>query len=170
MTSISATDITLSLLSFALAAYGLRILVRHLRKIHLSICAKSWLHTQAKIKHSEIVRISQTQNWGEKVAVRYLYEVQGVTYEGNTIHPSYGRTELNAFHTWERLKHGRTLRVYYDPELPSRSTLTVGFHLASLLPVLAGLLAIVPAVGFAAWGCILLAGWQTNVEGLGVGW
>lgn len=170
MTSLSTASIVFALLSFALAGFGVRILARHGQRILLSIRAKRWPHTHATIEESQIVRVSQTQDRGHFVQVRYLYEVGGISHEGNSIHPCYGRMDYNPSSTLYELKRGNTVRVYHDPNCPSRSTLSVGFHLASLLPVLGGLFAIVPALGFAAWGCIMLAGLSMNIEVLVVEW
>lgn len=170
MTSPSTTYIVFALLSFALAGFGVRILFRQSQKILLGIRAKHWPHTHARIKESPIMRVSQTQERGAYVKVRYLYKVDGVIHEGNTIHPCCGRMDYDPSSTSYELRRGNTVRVYHDPDCPSRSTLSAGFHLASLLPILGGLFAVIPALGAIMWGCVLLAGWQMKIEVLIVEW
>lgn len=170
MTSPSTTYIVFALLSFALAGFGVKILFRQSQKILLGIRAKHWPHTHAKIKESQIEQVSQTKNWGAFVKARYLYEVDGIIHEGNTIHPCYGRMDYDPSSTLHEIRRGKTVRVYHDPCQPARSTLSVGLRLASLLPILGGLFAVIPALGAIIWGCVLLAGWQMNLEVLIVEW
>lgn len=170
MTSPSTPYIVFALLSFALAGFGVRILFRQGQKILLGIRAKHWPHTHAKVKESQIERVSQTQERGAFVKVRYRYEVDGIIHEGNTIHPCYGRMDYAPSSTLHELRRGNTVRVYHDPDCPSRSTLSAGFHLASLLAIIGGLFAVIPALGAIIWGCILLAGWEMNLDILIVEW
>jgi hypothetical protein len=158
--------IAISLVCLALAGFGLRIIVRQTRKICLGIRAQEWPHTHAKIKRACTVPDSSAPDRGEHVEVRYLYEVHGATYEGNIIHPCYPRRTpvYRAFVIWEKARGGRDARVSYDPQQPSRSTLSTGFYPVSLLPILGGLFMTVPGAGVATWLLIKLAGWQAHFE------
>ena len=158
--------ITISLACLALAGLGARIIIRQAQRIILGIRATDWPHALAKIKHSRMVPLSSTQDRGEKVEVRYLYEVNGATYEGNTIHPCYpGKTsDRHASDTWERVRGVPNVRVSYDSRQPSHSTLSTGFYLSSLFPIFGGLFMIVPGTGVVTWLLFKFAGWQANFE------
>lgn len=163
----SPATIVLCLLCLGLAGWGWRILVRHTKRIHLGIRARAWPQTFAKIKHSRLVQYSSSQSRGGKVVVRYLYEVNGTAYNGDTIHPCYPRGKGVDYHshaTLDKVRMARRVRVYYDPLQPSRSMLCTGFYPASLFPILGGLFAILPGAGVALWLLIKFAGWQASFE------
>jgi hypothetical protein len=158
--------IAISLVFLGLAWLGVRIIARHAKKIVLGIRARNWSHAHGAIRHSRVVQLSPARNGGERVEVRYGYKVNGVTYKGDIIHPCYSgeMPDYHASTTREKVRGARSVRVSYDPRQPSHSTLSTGFYPSSLLPIMGGLLALLPGAGLATWYLIKLAGWHATFE------
>ncbi|MBI1248810.1 DUF3592 domain-containing protein [bacterium] len=87
----------------------------------------------------EFVRETRT-NWECKV--RYTYEVGGKQYQGDRIAFGYQSTNGKEMHAAieDKLSQANQVEVHYDPDNPSRSSLSVGIHKATWVPLLGGLM------------------------------
>ncbi|QDU78294.1 hypothetical protein Pan97_53790 [Bremerella volcania] len=72
--------------------------------------------------------------------VKYAYDVDGRSYEGDRIAYGYNGTNNKSMHSdlKQKLSRSRYVRVYFDPQNPSESTLATGIHRSAYLPVLFG--------------------------------
>jgi hypothetical protein len=74
--------------------------------------------------------------------VRYTFEIEGISYEGSTIHPCYdGGSRFGKAHSelLAVLHPGQRYRIHYNPDQPGESMLSAGFHLKSVFPLLLGM-------------------------------
>ncbi len=76
-----------------------------------------------------------------KIMVRYAYSVADHVYEGNTIHPTYRGSNIEATHRGleQKLSPGKKVRVYYCENAPEDSTLAVGLYSGDLFRIFLGM-------------------------------
>lgn len=69
--------------------------------------------------------------------VKYGYDVEGQYYLGDRIAYGYNGTNNKSMHSrlQKKLNSSRYVRVYFDPQMPSESTLATGIHRSAYLPV-----------------------------------
>jgi hypothetical protein len=84
------------------------------------------------------------------------------------IHPAYGSSSFEESHAQLEavLTAGKSVRVYYEPSAPSRSTLSVGFYSCSLASVFGGLIFIGAGVGFLGSFWFAIAGKMNFADGI----
>lgn len=75
-----------------------------------------------------------------KCDVRYAYNVDGQSFEGNRIAYGYNGTNNKSMHSWlhKKLNKSEYVRVYYNPSDPRESTLAVGIYRSAYLPIVFG--------------------------------
>ena len=103
-----------------------------------SQASESWPSVPGKILHSEIAEHTSRSGQGKttksdtdyEVKVRYSYEVQGRSLEGNRLRfASWSHDERSAASKeLKRYPKGKEVTVYYDPENPENTTLIKGFE------------------------------------------
>ncbi len=120
------------------------------RKIMLGIQASHWPQVAGKITSVTSKDTSDSESNSREIIVRYTYQVAGLEYEGNTIHPTYSSSSLEKAHQSleSLLRSSSEVQVYYDRTKPSRSTLSVGFYSGSLTLVSAGFIFFAAGLGF----------------------
>lgn len=131
-----------SLMGFAIFVAGTVIATRAVRSIWRCIQASRWPATTATLLVTEDQDISGAEDANHRIQVRYVYEVESASYEGNTLHPCYsGGSRFGKAHAelLALLQTGQRYRVHYDPDRPDQSMLSAGFHLRSVFPLLFGL-------------------------------
>ena len=128
------------------------------RDIVLGMVAEGWAQTTGRLVEFTDETSNSTDGGYSWVAhVRYAYTVEGLTYEGSTIHPTYGSPPSNRMdcRLVSLLESAREIRVFYDKSNPGRSTLSAGFYSSSLAVFFAGLVFL--AVGLGISSVVLMA-------------
>lgn len=72
--------------------------------------------------------------------VKYVYEVDGQTYQGDRIAYGYGGSNNKRMHSslHKKLSRSPYVRIYFDPQNPGESTLANGIYRTAYMPVLFG--------------------------------
>ena len=145
---------------------GTVIATRAARRIWRCVQASRWPTTTATLLVTEDQDISGPEDANHLIRVRYIYQVESASYEGNTLHPCYsGGSRFGKAHAelLALLQTGQRYQVHYDPDRPDQSTLSAGFHLRSIFLLLFGLELMLFATGIltkfargSTWGTGLL--------------
>ena len=124
-------------LGFGFGGFGSVATIASARQIWAGYQSSDWRHTAGTIIEQKMEYGDETQT----VKVLYLYQVDDKTYEGTTIHPGYGGSSSKKKHQRiaEKLQPTRQVRVYYDPDNPTQSTLVTGIYTDRLAVLFLGL-------------------------------
>jgi hypothetical protein len=146
-------------ISATLFFLGLVIVVWSVRQIRMGITAQSWPQTTG-----QLLRVSGGDalkgRTPRMIQVQYAYSVNGTNHTGSVIHPTYrspnSHPESAKLH--ELLSSAASVRVYYDPNTPRRSTLSVGYYSGALMLPICGAL-------FCLMGIVcLIVGWVATTS------
>ncbi len=126
------------------------MIISKCRKIREGCQAANWPNTIGCVLESQMKQKTdlRRQEIIRDFTVRYSYVVNGQSYIGTTVHPTYGPSSDQDAH-WRlqcMLQPGRKVRVYYRSDAPERSTLSVGFFSLSLAEPVDGLALLIMAV------------------------
>jgi hypothetical protein len=103
-----------------LGACGIVLLIRR-RRTYLAI--PQWPHTQGRVTSSSFMETWEAGHTYTPI-IKYTYEVDGTTYEGDAYTFVEMRTEKKiAAEIVDALPQGLPVKVYYDPSKPSRAVL-----------------------------------------------
>jgi hypothetical protein len=109
---------------------GIFILTYSLRSTWQSTQAAKWPTTPAILTESKIVQHQDDDGSSYEVKVQYSYTVDGVVYEGSRV--AFGYSASSGFKAHEeihqKLKGAKAISVRYNPNDPSISCLSFGFH------------------------------------------
>jgi len=117
-----------------------------------SLRSRSWPTVTGAVTESYVSRSrrSGSSQWSETLHFRYRYQVNGKTYDGDTI--SYAKGLFDGASTQvSRYPQGSPVSVYYDPKDPASAVLDPGTGPTPALALLAGV------------GCFGYAFWRTRV-------
>ncbi|WP_026809545.1 DUF3592 domain-containing protein [Arenibacter latericius] len=130
------------LIGLALSLFGIVVKVLDHR-------AKRWHHTVGTISKAQLVeKISKDSDGNQKIKetvdLEYNYQVPGEeqTLVGDNLFPYMGTSGSNGVDRnklLEKLKEGTQVKVYYNPNKPSQSSLTVGANYSINYPFSLGL-------------------------------
>jgi hypothetical protein len=114
------------------------------------IQARRWPHTVGRVLSVENKDSSDSESSSRQIHVRYAYHVEGQSFEGTVIHPTYKVSSFESAHQelQELLRPDQKVRVYYEGYHPDRSTLSTGFYSCSLAGLAGGLLFAGAGLGF----------------------
>jgi hypothetical protein len=120
---------------------GFVVVVRSWRKIVAACQMADWPHATGTVLSVEKIRKPEWESDVRKIVVRYTYTVADHAYEGNTIHPTYRRSNIEATHRGleQKLAPGKKVRVYYRENAPEDSALAVGFYSGDLFLIFMGM-------------------------------
>lgn len=142
--------------------------IASVRKIVQGISAQGWPTTTGELTHVEnkISHDSESSSW--EIVVKYSYTVNGQSYVGNVIHPSYTNSSVEqANHQLEaKLTPGKTVTVYYHPSNPARATLSTGFYSSSMATVFGGLIFLGAGLGFLGTFWFAITGKTNFADGI----
>lgn len=99
-----------------------------------------WPAVRGEVLESKLRSHTSDNKESWSCSVEYAYEVDGRSYHGDRIAYGYNGTNNKSMHSnlHEKLSSSRYVRVYYNPQDPSVSTLATGVHRSALLPVIFG--------------------------------
>lgn len=120
---------------------GFVVVIRTWREIVAGCQMANWPHTTGTVLSVEEIRKPEWESDIRKIVVRYAYTVADHAYEGNTIHPTYRGSNIEATHRGleQKLAPGRKVRVYYRENAPEDSTLAVGLYSGELFQIFVGM-------------------------------
>jgi hypothetical protein len=130
------------------AIAGAVFIVKGIQLVYSGFSTHNWLATQATILSSRVVTQtspSTTTNF-HHAEVNYQYSVNGKVFTSNRI--SFGRPESDnpqsANQVSQRYAPGAVVSAYFDPNRPEEAVLENGISSGAFVPVLLGLLLILP--------------------------
>ena len=103
---------------------------------------KSWSSINANIISLEKKKKGGHGNYRYEPELRYQYSVNGKMFESNSSSSSIGYpTRVLAERAVEKYKNTKSIRVYYNPLIPSENTLQLGITKSSVFGlILSGLI------------------------------
>ena len=142
--------------------------VSSVRKIILGITAKNWPTTTGQLIHVENKITSDSESTSREIVVKYSYTINGQSYEGNVIHPSYTNSSFENAHSHleAKLELGKSIEVFYDSRNPQRAMLSTGFYSSSLAMVFGGLIFFGAGIGFLGTFWFAIAGKTNFADGV----
>jgi len=142
--------------------------VSSVRKIVQGITAQHWPTTTGRLTHVESKISRDSEGSSREIEVAYSYTINGQTYDGNVIHPSYTNSSFEEAHALleAKLASGKAVEVYYDPANPTRSMLSTGFYSISLATVFGGLIFLGAGLGFLGTFWFAMTGKTSFADGI----
>lgn len=142
--------------------------VSSVRKIVLSITAQRWPTTTGRLTSVENKISRDSESSSREIVVTYSYTINGQTYEGNVIHPSYTNSSVEEANNQleAKLSPGKAVEVYYNPANPKRSMLSTGFYSISLAVVFGGLIFLGAGLGFLGTFWFAITGKTNFADGI----
>jgi Protein of unknown function (DUF3592) len=137
------SQIFIMLIMLIFPAIGIFIVIPSIQSLCLGMRSKKWPTTLAKVTHYEVNRYGG----GDKSPIQYaytnicVYEVQDMSYVNRD-------SWHGGFQTWSAAENaasklcpvGQSLKIFYDPQKPVRSTLSPGWHWGSVWGIVFGIL------------------------------
>ena len=142
--------------------------VSSVRKIVQGISAQRWPTTSGELTQVENKISRDSESSSREIIVKYSYRVNGQTYEGNVIHPSYTSSSFEEAHNQlqAKLEPGKSIEVFYDPANPKRATLSTGFYSGSMTMVFGGLIFLGAGLGFLGTFWFAITGKTNFADGI----
>jgi hypothetical protein len=123
---------------------GICIMICSYQSLYLSIQSKKWPRALAKVTHYELDTYT---TGGQSSETKYaytnicIYEVQGISYVNRDSRHNGFQTLSAAETAASRLcPVGQSLKIFYNPQEPVRSTLSPGWNWQSFGGILFGIL------------------------------
>lgn len=134
------SKIILFLFMLLFVSFGGSFMVYGLYQINQASQTTDWPAVRGEVLEAKVRthRSDNKETWA--CNVRYAYQVDGRSYEGDRVAYGYGGTNNEQMHKnlQRKLSKSKYVRVHYDPNHPSESTLAVGIHRSAYLPVIFG--------------------------------
>ena len=107
---------------------GFVILGSGLNSLNQANAAKHWPTTSGIMEDVQFITDNDSDGTTYEVRAKYLYRVQGVSYEGDNISFGYNAGSGLVAHQqiYEKLKSAKKIEVRFNPDQPSQSTLAYG--------------------------------------------
>lgn len=121
-------------------AFGVVFLGYGLQQIIKGHQSTQWPTVDGQILESHLRTHTNKQKESWSCEVRYAYEVEGVSYEGDCITFGYTGTNRKELHAAldQKLSKAKGAQVHYNPADPSKSCLVAGIRRPAYLPVVFG--------------------------------
>lgn len=97
--------------------------------LNQAMAAKNWVLTSGKVVYVDFVTDRDSEGTKMyKVDIKYMYEANGIPYEGGNLAFGYGASnnQSGQHKIYEKLKSAQKVEVRFNPAKPSQSTLTYG--------------------------------------------
>lgn len=107
---------------------GVVAVVDYARRLYLGRASRNWISTSGKVVRSRPVRVRRRYGGYTIANLAYEYSVHNVVYTGKAIgfrEPLDSAAE-DGDRLADRYPKGKAIRVWYDPERPTRAVLQPG--------------------------------------------
>ncbi len=120
--------------------FGPLLLVLGSRDLEGALSARTWTPALATVTSSEVVTAGVARGRSIHADVRYAYSFNDLSYENDRVRSGLFLTRRSADRLVGQYDVGDSVRVYVDPEKPSRSVLQQGGTGVGVAEIGAGLL------------------------------
>lgn len=107
---------------------GFAVLGSGISSLNQARTAKDWPTTIGSIQNVQFITDNDSDGTTYEVKAKYVYRIQGVSYEGDNISFGYSGSSGHAVHQqiYDKLKSAKKIEVRFNPDKPSQSTLSYG--------------------------------------------
>lgn len=107
---------------------GFAVLGSGISSLNQANAAKDWPKTVGSIQDVQFITDNDSDGTTYEVKAKYLYRIQGISYEGDNISFGYNAGSGLVAHQqiYDKLKSAKKIEVRFNPDKPSQSTLSYG--------------------------------------------